>query len=177
MWITETRSVQKDTPSWLWTRGLHFSHHLTLSAGGLCAVCSLLTLTRQAWPIHLIVGTLLDCLVHCWSQRVPLTLVSPSAHIQLLHEKGFFCCWIAWFILSLLWFVEAVFSCFYFWWLYLYSHWDAWCFTLSHSPLACLNFFLPPLSCLKQNRFEVEGCLKAIFSGPWASKEVQTQAF
>lgn len=158
MWITETRSVQKDTLSWLWTRGLHFSHHLTLSAGGLCTVRSLLTLTRQAWPVHLIVGTLLDCLVHCWSQRVPLYLVSPSAHIQLLHEKGFFCCWITWFIL-VFWFVEAVFSCFYFWWLYLYSHWDAWCLHFPIIHLRCLNF-LPPLSCLKQNQFEVGGMFK-----------------
>lgn len=146
MWITE-RGLSKRHPFLALDPGLHFSHHLTLSAGGLCTVRSLLTLTRQAWPVHLIVGTLLDCLVHCWSQRVPLTLVSPSAHIQLLHEKGFFCCWITWFILGLLWFVEAVFSCFYFWWLYLYSHWEM--LDALHFPIIHLrvwtSFFLPQL--------------------------------
>ena len=103
----ERWSVQKDTLSWLWTSGLDFSRHFTLSAGGLCTVRNLRTLTRQAGLVHLIVATLLDCLVHCWSQRGPLRLISPSPHSHLLHENGFFCCWILWLVLSLLWFLEA----------------------------------------------------------------------
>lgn len=182
----EKMVCSKVTLSWLRAWGLDLSHRLTLSAGGgLCAKCNLHNLPWQAW-----LGLLGHChFVTCTShaavpKRLPLIRVRPSVYIQCLHKEGFFCSWITWTIPSLCWLWEACYLVLLPLGAYLFSS------DPSYFPITYLHvwtsFLLPsPASCPHPSATDRgqrwSSCtlrvLKSILSWPWASEEVQTEAF